>query len=271
MLRRCRPLLGTFVEIECDRADAIDEGFAAIERVHRLMSAHAPVSDVSRVNRFAHTFPVEVHALTALVFERALFWARESGGEFDPVRAGKSAIESGLLPRHVDQPAPEASQWRWIEAHGRAVSLLKPGCVDLGGIAKGFAVDQAARAMRRASAASGLVNAGGDLIAFGPDAWRVTIIHPITRQALVEVELHDQALATSALLANGSGDHLPLGSEWISVTVRAANACDADALTKIVWTAPADLRDMLDRNGACAFGIRPDGFVEAIGPDRLAA
>src|ERR671933_2863876 len=114
-MRRCRPLLGTFVEIEADDGAAIDAGFAAVERVHRLMSAHEPDSDLSRINRFAHVKAVEVHGWTSIVLERALFWARESEGAFDPVAAGKSALEAGLLPPQADQPRPEASHWTWLE------------------------------------------------------------------------------------------------------------------------------------------------------------
>lgn len=269
MPRRCRPLLGTFVEITADAAGAIDAGFAAVERVHALMSAHDPQSDVGRINRLAHLAPVEVDEWTALVLERALAWSSRSAGAFDVVRAGKRAIERKLLPRHCGQPVPEASDWTQLKVRARSVRLLRPGCVDLGGIAKGFAVDVAAAAMRRAGAAQGLVNAGGDLLAFGPNPWRVTVAHPQTRAPLVEIELRQSALATSALLADGSGAHLPSGSDWIAATVRAPTACAADALTKIVW-AGGDM-GVLDEAGASAFGIRPNGLVEDIAAQCLAA
>lgn len=269
-MRRCRPLLGTYVEIEAETAEAIDAGFAAIARAHALMSAHEPDSDVGRINRFGHIWPVEVDDWTMLVLERALVWSRRSVGAFDVVRAGKSAIETGLLPRHGDQPAPEASHWTWLQVEGCAVRLLRPGCIDLGGIAKGFAVDRAVAAMRGAGAERGLVNAGGDVFGFGPKPWPVAVVHPGTRQPVVEAELHNEALATSALHADGFGDHLPAG-DWISVTVRAQNACDADALTKVAWASHANLGAILDSCGASAFCIRVDGMVEGIAPDRLAA
>lgn len=270
MRRRCRPLLGTFVEVTSDRMDAIDAAFAAIGRVHRLMSAHEPDSDVSRINRRAHIDPVEVHALTALVIERALFWSRASSGAFDVVRAGKSAVAGGRIPRHADQPPPEAAHWTWIEIGGRSVRLLKPGCIDLGGIAKGFAVDQAVAAMRRTGASRGLVNAGGDLSGFGEAPWTVAVVEPLARRAVVELGLRDAAIATSAII-DGSSAHLRRGGRWISTTVRAANACDADALTKIVWAGPANLGELLGRAGAAAFGILPDGRIEDIGREAAAA
>lgn len=270
MARRCRPFLGTFVEIEAHSEAAIEAGYAAIAEVHRLMSAHEPDSDLSRVNRLAHLGPVEVHPWSAIVLERALFWAKGSQGAFDPLRAGKAAIESGYLPLHPGQPKPAAAHWSWLELQGSSVRLLKPGCIDLGGIAKGFAVDKAIEALRWAGADHGLVNAGGDMAAFGPRAWPVQIADPQTRSPRIEIVLDNEALATSAII-DGSGVHLPRGSPWTSVTVRAANACDADALTKIAWTAPSNLSELLARAGASALAMLADGRIEEIGREAVAA
>jgi thiamine biosynthesis lipoprotein len=276
MLRRCRPLLGTFVEIAADFELAIDSAFAALERVHRLMSAHERDSDVSRIHRLAHLRPVAVDPSTASVLERALFWAKQSNGAFDVVRAGKIAIERGLLPRYADQPVPEAAHWTWLEIQGSVVSLSKPACIDLGGIAKGFAVDRAIDALRAAGAKCGLVNAGGDLRGFGPHDWPVTVPNPATGQPFATVQLRDGALATSAGLpaerAGLSYAHLPDASTaWVSVTVRASTACDADALTKIIWANGVEALDALRIVGADAFAIRADGTAEQIAQTACAA
>lgn len=274
MIRRCRPLLGTFVEVTADREDAIDRAFAAVEHVHRLMSAHEPESDVSRINRFGDLGAVEVHEWTGRVIERALFWSRHSEGAFDVVRAGKMALESGLLPRHTDQPLPEAAHWTWLEFQGRSVRLLKPGCVDLGGIAKGFAVDRAVDAMVTAGATLGLVNAGGDLRAFGPRSWPVEIVDPATRKPIVSIDLQDAALATSAGLPSENGvelRHLPVvDPQWVSVTVGAASCTDADALTKVAWAGEAKAPGLLDKAGAQAFAISQNGSVKEIAEGTLA-
>jgi thiamine biosynthesis lipoprotein len=60
--------------VAADDDEAIEGAFAEIEVVHRLMSAHEPQSDVSRINRIAHFEPVEVHEWTARVLKRSLFW-----------------------------------------------------------------------------------------------------------------------------------------------------------------------------------------------------
>ena len=91
-MHRCRPLLGTFVEVTAATAAAIDAAFAAVAHIHALMSAHEPDSDLSRINRFAHLGPVEISDETREVLERALHWWRLSGGSFDIVAAGARAL-----------------------------------------------------------------------------------------------------------------------------------------------------------------------------------
>lgn len=274
-MRRCRPLLGTFVEIDCDVPDAIEAGFAAVKRVHRLMSAHEVDSDVSRINRFSHARAVEVDEWTARVIERSLFWSKQSEGAFDMVRAGRSALEQGRIPRHPDQPPATVSHWTWLEIQGVHVRLPKPGCLDLGGIAKGFAVDRAVESLRGAGCTSGLVNAGGDLRTFGPQARMISIVEPSTRMTILEVGLRDAAMATSAGLEEAGGltfDHLAdARSGWTSVTVIAAKACDADALTKVVWALGPSAASLLFEAKAQAFVFRADGGVERFGEWALAA
>jgi FAD:protein FMN transferase len=268
---RCRPLLGTFVEITACES-AIEAGFDAIDRAHRLMSAHEADSDLSRVNRLGHEAPVEVDAWTAAVLERALFWSRQSEGAFDVVAAGAAAIASGYLPLHHGQPRPIAAHWTWVEICGRTVRLLKPACIDLGGIAKGFAVDRAVAAMKAAGCATGLVNAGGDIAGFGPQPWPVQVVQPTDRRAIANVAVSNGAIATSAVLPDGRSSHLPrLAGDRVSATVCAPSAMDADALTKIVLSgSPASVR-CLDVAEAQAFVVDRSGSIRAVEAGREAA
>jgi thiamine biosynthesis lipoprotein len=270
MLSRCRPLLGTFVEITADREAAIELAFAAADQVHRLMSAHDPMSDVSLINRFAQLRAVDVHEWTARVISRASFWSKRSEGAFDVVRAGKAALESGYLPRHPDQPLPEAAHWTSLEIRGASVRLLMPGCIDLGGIAKGFAVDRAVDALRVAGCARGLVNAGGDLRGFGRAPWLVSVVHPLTRSPVAAIEVDNVAMATSAGLPREGDqlnfDHLGVAcSSWLSATVLARTACDADALTKIVWAGDTNIGMLLADAGANALALTTAGEIERLG------
>lgn len=263
MLKRCRPLLGTFVEVTADDGEAIESAFAAITLVHRLMSAHERESDVSRINCHAHLRPVGVHDWTARVLERARFWSRESEGAFDVLRAGKAAIERGLIGMHGEQPAPTAAHWTWLEIQGSAVRLHRPACIDLGGIAKGFAVDRAIDALRSAGAGCGLVNAGGDMAGYGR-AWPVQIVEPRERRPLAEVALDGEALATSALVEGGFR-HLPQADiRWLSASVRARSATDADALTKVLLSGSVRAPHCLDLVDAKGLRVAADGAVEPV-------
>lgn len=270
MLRRSRPLLGTYVEVAADSEEIVGAAFGKVQRIHALMSAHDPDSELSRINRFGHQGAVEMSSETIEVLELASHWWRLSGGVFDVVAAGARSLAEGRIPRHFGQMRPAAGDSGVLRLSAGAVQLAEPACVDLGGIAKGYAVDQAIDAMRRCGAVRGLVNAGGDLFGFGPDSWTITVVDPATRRPVAEVPLRDEALATSACI-DGSSSHLPRGTNWSSLTVRAPRACDADVLTKIVWAGAPNLGDLLRHASACAFGIRPDGRIEEVTLPVLAA
>jgi thiamine biosynthesis lipoprotein len=188
------------------------------------------------------------------------------------VRAGKSAIERGVLPQHPGQPLPLAWHWTWLEIQGRCVRLLKAGTIDLGGIAKGFAVDRAVAALAQAGCARGLVNAGGDLRCFGPGPWPVAIIDPLSRRAVANMAIENGAIATSAGLPDADGrlgfDHLGGGKRGReSVSVLARSAMDADALTKIVWAQGTKAIPLLEAAGARAVVVTEADEVEMIGDE----
>src|ERR1043166_787718 len=182
-IRRARPLLGTFVEIaaaiadQCDVDAAIEAAFDAVAKVHRLMSFHEPDSDISRLDREASTHAVTVDAWTYYVLESALDVHLRSKGLFD-ITVAPVLQNLGLLPLHGGKrPSPTA------DMHAREAIELLSDCrvrfldagvtIDLGGIAKGFAVDCALAVLRAHGVSSGLVNAGGDLAGFGPTAYAV--------------------------------------------------------------------------------------------------
>lgn len=269
---RCRPLLGTFVEVTAPSDACIDAAFDAIGRVHELMSAHEADSDIGRLSRFGHERAVEVDPWTARVLERAIHWARHSDGIFDVVRAGKAAIERGALPVHPGQQRPQAADWTWLELSGGSARLMKPGCVDVGGIAKGFAVDRAVDALKAAGAPFGLINAGGDIAGFGPNPWPVQVVDPASRRPLAAVEIENGALATSSVLPDGDHAHL-VGRDprLVLATVCAPSAMDADALAKIVLSGSPLVRACLEAADAKAFALANDGAIRTFEPQRRAA
>jgi FAD:protein FMN transferase len=252
--RRARPLLGTLIELRVEGVDdaraarACAQAFAEIAAIHRLMSFHEAGSDLDRVHRAEPGTPVRVDARTRDVLEWALHIAAASDSCFDPTVAARQ-VARGLLPRPASRWSPDPSAgWRDIELVGsRRVRLARPLWIDLGGIAKGFAVDRAAEIFVAAGAAQVCVNAGGDLRVAGVRAETVNLRTQQGIEALPGLELADAAVATSAGPAGGaSGAHVhgrtrrAIGYGRV-VSVVAARCVVADALTKVVLCGSDDI------------------------------
>jgi FAD:protein FMN transferase len=292
-VRRARPLLGTFVEIEAagsvqaEVISAIDAAFEAVSTVHRLMSFHDPDSDVSRLNRDAFGRPVKVHEWTFDVLKTSIELHRRSKGLFN-VAVAPILQGMGLLPRPkedvaADSQAPARDAIELLE--GQMVRFQhRHARIDLGGIAKGFAVDRALDTLRQSDAvACGLVNAGGDLAAFGTEPSSAHIRHPRDPGRVVcRVELANEALASSARRfdpfqsAQTGGpaivrhDGQTLTNAIDGVTVRASSCMIADALTKIVMISGTGAAGLLERYNASALLITSDGEIR-ISPDLQSA
>jgi FAD:protein FMN transferase len=304
-IRRARPLLGTFVEIAVagapsDRLEAaVEAAFSAVATVHRLMSFHEPGSDVSRLNRDAATRAVKVHDWTYEVLATAIDMHRRSAGAFD-ISVVPALQRLGVLPdvsadlgqpRSSDLPMP-APLVRALACHAEGaacdagtvhapiqlfpenqVRFASPAVkIDLGGIAKGFAVDSAVEALQQHGVADGLVNAGGDLRVVGPRAHVVEVRDPRQPDRVIfRVTLNDAALASSAGRFDPLRSRYPLASAVIDpvtampaqsisgATVSAARCIIADALTKIVMNAGEGAGAALEYYGADALFVSSQG------------
>jgi thiamine biosynthesis lipoprotein len=301
-IRRARPLLGTVVEIavagEAAAAleAAVDAAFDAVAAVHRLMSFHEWGSDVSRVNRNAAAHAVRVHKWTYEVLATAMDLHRRSAGAFD-IAVAPALQRLGLLPQvsrlgvsmpgtrlpHDGPPWGErgrAAREAGAGPHnliqllpGNEIRFADPAVqIDLGGIAKGFAVDRAVEALQRGGITDGLVNAGGDLRAFGPRSHPIDIRDPRQpERTLFRVTLADGALASSAgrfdpvrsrhRLASAVVDPLTaMPAQAVSGATVCAPCCMvADALTKVVMNAGEAAGTVLEHYGADALFVTSRG------------
>ena len=281
-IKRAQPLLGTFVEIAAAGAgpralqSAIDKAFSAVARVHRLMSFHDPQSDVSHLNRQAFRRPVSIHPWTYRVLEAAREFSRRSSGVFD-ITVAPLLQQRGLLPGGTNGRKPNA---KWTAAthavellDGQRVRYHHPDVrIDLGGVAKGFAVDRALDVLREHGLERGLVNAGGDLAAFGVQSDLIHIRDPNdARRSICQVEIRNAALASSGRLI----DPLRLSNVgecavvdpncernvFAGATVRASTCMVADALTKMVMIAGQGAAGLLRQYSASAFLFLESGDV----------
>ncbi len=269
MLRRAKPLLGTFVEIAVSAPTrevewkAADAAFAAVADVHRLMSFHESGSDLTRINRRAHLGTVEIDARTYAVLRRARHFSRASRGVFD-CSVGGHLLALGALPHGGGLQSDASATWRDVLLlPGNRVRFRRALALDLGGIAKGFAVDQAIEALIEQGAAAACVNAGGDLRVFGDREWPVAIRRPDAPSEFVSLPpLRNLALATTAdtftpnagVVDPASG--LPRRSAR-SVSVFAPNCMNADAMTKVVWLSEHPPLQLLEKLDASAIVLGP--------------
>jgi len=246
------------------RADldaAIEEAFHAVAEVHRLMSAHDPDSDVGHLNSEASSHAVRVHPWTHEVLRTACELHEATAGVFD--------IASGP---HSPGPAPPPRSDIELLA-GHCVRFGHPGVrIDLGGIAKGFAVDRAIACLRASGIPRGLVNAGGDLALFGEAASVILIRDPRhPGRELCRFELMNAALASSGGRIDPFESPEAMDSEIIDpetrapvvgirgATVRAPSCMVADALTKVVMLTGESATALLARYGASALFVSANG------------
>jgi thiamine biosynthesis lipoprotein len=271
-IERARPLLGTSVAIRVQGLDeasahrAIDHAFDEVALIHRLMSFHERESDISRLNREAHDRAVEVHPATLAVLECAQEISGNSEGCFD-ITVAAELVNWNMLPppesRHV--PDPDAS-WRDVELNGEStVRFKRPLWIDVGGIAKGYAVDRAIDILREHGAEQACVNAGGDLRICGPDTERVLLRLGEWTDGFVPVlDVGDAAVASSGFDPDRVGPAMDHQGAHIDgncrravprdrfVSVVAGRCLVADALTKIALALKERSDHVLHRYGASA-------------------
>jgi thiamine biosynthesis lipoprotein len=276
-VRQGRLALGTVVTVVLPGVDKkegralVDQAFAEITRVESILSPFLPGSDVWQLNRCGRCDGATPEMLE--VMKRALYHSEISGGAFDVTVVPRPRSKTG-----VAQPVPGGSGfrngWRAVGIEGDTIFFTGDGVsVNLGAIAKGYAVDRAVELLTRAGAERGIVNAGGDLRVIGRRStelpWRIAIRNPRkVRQLMGAVLIEDKAVATSGSYQRMTHDIIDpfTGSEtrrFLSVSAVADTAMDADALVTTMFVlGPEKGRTVLDvLDGTAAMWIATDGTV----------
>ncbi len=173
--------------------EAVDAGFAEIEKLDEFLNNFEPDSEISTVSKFAGIKPVHVSAETLDLMQKTIGISKLTNGAFDPTIApvGKLWKFSGrpsdpsMPPKDAIENALKLVDYRKIkiESATSEIYLKERGMeIDLGGIAKGYAADKAIEAIKAKGIKSALVAIAGDIRGFGLNAsgkpWKVGIQNP---------------------------------------------------------------------------------------------
>jgi thiamine biosynthesis lipoprotein len=259
---RTEAAMGTLVSIEVDAPDvAVQRAFEWFRLVEAHCSRFDAASELRQLTSGRRT-PVSPILFEAMRF--ALTVAEETGGAFDPTVGGRMAARG--FNRHyrtrevTDAPGADAGvSFRDVEidAHDRTVVLRRPLTLDLGAVAKGLAVDAAARELQPFR--NFAIDAGGDLYLSGCNpqgrSWSCGIRHPRVRGELVDrFRISDRAVCTSGDYERGAHILDPrcgeVASGVASATVVAPSAMLADALATAAFVLdPQESIPLLTRLG----------------------
>ena len=230
----------------------INRAFQAFQNVEQACSRFSATSELMQASKIIGT-PVNISPFLFEPLRFALEMAKLTDGLFDPT-VGKMMEENGfnrqyLTGDRIESLAAKAVNYHDIELNQQTHTLLlkKPLVIDLGAVAKGFAIDLAANELKEFEGF--VVNAGGDLFASGFDStgnpWKIGIQHPYHKDEILEtIELSDAAICTSGSyerrnltkpdvhhIVNPLTNHSP--NEWISSSVVAPFAMMADAFSTV--------------------------------------
>jgi FAD:protein FMN transferase len=228
----------------------INRAFQAFQKVEQACSRFSTDSELMQACRVIET-PVSVSPLLFEPLKFALELAEWTDGEFDPT-VGKVMEEHGfnrhyLTGQSMESESADSVTYRDIELneHDRTLYLRKPLVIDLGAVAKGFAIDLAANELKEFEGF--VVNAGGDLFAGGFNEsgcpWEIGIQHPERREQIIHtIRISNEAICTSGgyerKSATKPGIHHLIHpktrkspNDWISTSVIAPFAMLADAFS----------------------------------------
>ena len=284
--------MGTRIVVELWSRDhaagerAIDAVMAEMRHIDASMSTYKPDSEVSRVNARAARGPVRISRELFRLLETSLDYSRLTDGAFDITYASVGFMYD-FRARH--RPTEEqigaalpAINYRHVllDRAARTVRFSQPGVrIDLGGIAKGYAVDRGIAILQRLGIRHALVSAGGDSRIIGDrfgKPWIVGIRHPDRKdEVIARLPLVDTAISTSGdyeryFDENGVRYHHIIdprtghsASAVRSATILAPTATRTDGLSKTAFVLGAEAALVIyERLGDVdAILVKPDGKV----------
>lgn len=239
---------------------AVNAAFTRIAELEKKLNYYNPQSEISQINSAAHYQDVTVSSETIEMLLAAVKGSQMTEGAFDVTATPITKLygfgsEKKQIPgaAKLKKSLEEVGyQYLKIDPHKNTVRFLKKGMlIDPGGIVKGYVVDQAVKVLQAEGIKNGLVNAGGNIYAFGKKRgkpWQIAIKDPQKKEELTAtvLELSNQACATSGdyeqffyekrlkishIFNPQTGQPANLENNIRSVTVIADTATEADVLS----------------------------------------
>jgi len=244
---------------------ALKEAERVLRNIEARMSNHLDDSEISQLNTENVGQEIPLSKDTLHVLRAAEKATQKTHGAFDAtcrplVERWQNAALRDDLPKQEDLDQTRIkSSWQMLKLTKKGAVRLGPGVrVDLGGIAKGYAIDRVIETLKKAGLTGGLVDVGGDIACFGipPDGpyWKVGIQHPLEDGLISQIRLTSGAVCTSgdyARFIEIQGKHYshiidPRNGQpaktAMSVTVVAQDAVTADIwATALSVTGPTGL------------------------------
>jgi FAD:protein FMN transferase len=213
-MSREESIMGTAIRAELWHEDsavaeaALDAVMEEMHRIDRAMSPFKPESELSRINREAARAPVPVSEEMFGLLERSIEFSKSSNGAFDITFAGVGCMfdyRNGVKPTQAEiEAALPSVSYRHLrlERRPRTIQFARGGVrIDLGGIAKGYAVDNCIALLKARGVKQALVVAGGDSRVLGDRRgrpWMIGVRDPRRKDAMVAMmPLVDAAISTS--------------------------------------------------------------------------
>jgi thiamine biosynthesis lipoprotein len=235
-------------------ADVIEE----MHRIDRLMSPYKKNSEITKINTEAGRRPVVISKELLKLIKRSLAISNQTNGAFDITFASAGFMYDYRQNKHPDKQSLEgilpSINYQHIRINEKKHSIYfknKNVKIDLGGIAKGYAVDRAISIFKNRGVKHGIVTAGGDSRILGDRKgrpWFVGVRDPRNRKGLVaKLPVRNEAISTSGdyerffeedgvryhhILSPGTGKSV---SHVRSVTVIGPDATTTDALSTSVF------------------------------------
>jgi thiamine biosynthesis lipoprotein len=302
-----REIMGTFAQVtvaarnERQAQEFIDAAFEQMMQINREMNDRDPNSPISQLSRTAHLLPVGVSPELFEVIETSVRYSKLSDGAFDitvgpETQLWRRMAQTGQKPSEQELAEARAKVgWEKLilDTTNRTVKLAVEGMkLDVGAIAKGYAVDLAIRKLQENGNVSGMVDIGGNVRCFGKGPnknrqWLIGLQDPRKEEdILIKLRLNDMAVATSgdyrrtAVVDGQSYSHIlnPKSAESVkelaSVSIIAPTAMDADALSTTVSVLGKEkglalIERFKDAEAIVMTAQEPEKLIETPGAERF--